>query len=202
MLVYYDVNDNENSKRRKKIIVLIFFIIILFFLLFLVSYGFFEFVGKKPINNNTINTGTVIFSYQEKTNGINLTNTLPMSDESGKMIDGENYVFEFLIIFKMNVSTNVSYEINLTPSANNTLSSKYVKVYLEDVTGELFSEVPTFDKLLPSKLRDGAFVLYTKKITTTNVDKYKLKVWVSNEYPVDEKSREFKFFVNVNGYIN
>ena len=61
-----------------------------------VSFAAFSY-SKTGEKVNTITTGTITMSYSETTNGINLTNALPMTDGVGKALKDENQYFDFTV---------------------------------------------------------------------------------------------------------
>lgn len=156
------------------------------------------------INNNI---GTVVFSFNESDNIINIPAAYPLTDAAGKAQKGNGEYFQFSVSFKFNNDKkDVNYEINLESLKvdKNPLDSKYVKVYLEEngipVVGSE-DDVPTFDKLKNSEVRAGTKILHTKALNDDTNNSYILKLWVSDKYVVDQISRTFKCRINVDGYM-
>lgn len=167
--------------------------------------------NKGNNNNNGTNVinniGTVVFSFNESDNIINIPNAYPLTDTAGKAQKGENEYFQFSVSFKFNNDKkDVVYELNLEPIKvdKNPLDSKYVKVYLEEngvpVVGT-DDNIPTFDQLDDSKIRNGTKILYSKNISEDVTNNYILKLWISDKYVVDQTSRFFKCRINVDGYM-
>lgn len=160
-----------------------------------------------PVPTTISNLGTVVFSFNEEDNIINIPNAYPLTDTAGKAQKGADEYFQFSVAFKFNkTKKDVVYEINLEPIKvdKNPLDQKYVKVYLEEngSAAEGFENtVPTFDQLKNSEVRSGSKVLYSKNINDDSNNSYVLKLWVSEKYSVDQTARVFKCRINVDGYI-
>lgn len=193
---------NEDKENQKRILILVFIFVLL--TLFVSFVGFSIFKINRGTDNNIINAGSILFSYNESSNYINMINTLPMSDDLGKNLSGEGEYFEFNISSRLNSKkiNELTYEISLTPSVSS-LDTKYVKVYLEE-NGKgvsLTSNIVNYYNDLPeSTIRKGSKLLYKKTINSKSDNRYVFRMWVSPEYNVDSISRTFSCYVNVNAY--
>ena len=87
------INNDSNSKSTWLIIICI---IILILAVVGVSYAaiFYSKAGEKV---NRVTTGTMTMSYSENTNGINLTNAYPMTDDIGRNLNDTNQYFDFTV---------------------------------------------------------------------------------------------------------
>lgn len=196
--------DEEEQKR-----LLIFVFIFVLLTLFVSFAGFSLFKIKQGTDNNIINAGSVLFSFNEKSNAINMQNTYPMLDSVGKKLSGDGEYFEFTISTKIESSEikNLTYEITLTPiETSNTLSEKYVRVYLEE-DGKAVSinenEVNSFEGLPDTKIelrKKHSKQLYKKTVGTGALHTYKFRMWVDENYNVDDTSRVFKCLLYVDAY--
>lgn len=193
---------NEDKENQKRILILVFIFVLL--TLFVSFVGFSIFKINRGTDNNIINAGSILFSYNESSNYINMINTFPMSDDLGKNLSGEGEYFEFNISSRLNSKeiNELTYEISLTPSVSS-LDTKYVKVYLEE-NGKgvsLTSNIVNYYNDLPeSTIRKGSKLLYKKTINSKSDNRYVFRMWVSPEYNVDSISRTFSCYVNVNAY--
>lgn len=193
---------NEDKENQKRILILVFIFVLL--TLFVSFVGFSIFKINRGTDNNIINAGSILFSYNESSNYINMINTFPMSDDLGKNLSGEGEYFEFNISSRLNSKkiNELTYEISLTPSVSS-LDTKYVKVYLEE-NGKgvsLTSNIVNYYNDLPeSTIRKGSKLLYKKTINSKSDNRYVFRMWVSHEYNVDSISRTFSCYVNVNAY--
>lgn len=199
------LQKEEQEQKRLLIFVLIFVLLTLF-----VSFaGFSLFKIKQGSNNNIINAGAVAFSYSERTNAISMINTYPMTDEVGKKLSGIGEYFEFTISTRIESAkiSNITYEITLTPIENeNTLDEKYVRVYLEEDGNAVLvnkNEVNSFNKLPNSNLTTrgkNSKMLYKKTVRGKTLTTYKFRMWVDEDYNVDNVSRTFKCYLYVDAY--
>ena len=199
------LQKEEQEQKRLLIFVLIFVLLTLF-----VSFaGFSLFKIKQGSNNNIINAGAVAFSYSERTNAISMINTYPMTDEVGKKLSGIGEYFEFTISTRIESTkiSNITYEITLTPIENkNTLDEKYVRVYLEENGKAVLvnkNEVNSFNKLPNSNLttrNKSSKQLYKKTVSGKTLSTYKFRMWVDEDYNVDNVSRTFKCYLYVDAY--
>lgn len=193
---------NEDKENQKRILILVFIFVLL--TLFVSFVGFSIFKINRGTDNNIINAGSILFSYNESSNYINMINTFPMSDDLGKNLSGEGEYFEFNISSRLNSKkiNELTYEISLTPSVSS-LDTKYVRVYLEE-NGKgvsLTSNIVNYYNDLPeSTIRKGSKLLYKKTINSKSDNRYVFRMWVSPEYNVDSISRTFSCYVNVNAY--
>ena len=76
------MNEN-NSNSSKQILISILGVAILIVAVVGISFAAFTY-AKTGTTTNTITTGTITMSYTEPTNGINLTDALPITDDAGK----------------------------------------------------------------------------------------------------------------------
>ena len=196
--------ENNNSKQM---ILSILGVVILVVAVVGVSFAAFSY-SKTGEQVNTITTGTITMSYSEDTNGINLINALPMTDEQGKALAGENNVFEFTVGATITGTTTINYAVTATKEADSTLDDTAVKVYLTDITSGGDTEVlaPTKVSALTktgsseaSGAPNGQYKLTTGTFTSTTTRKYRLRMWVAEDYSSLSTSGTYKLRVNVYG---
>ena len=148
----------------------------------------------------------------EKTpeNLINLTDALPISDESGKVLAGDNETFDFTVTATINdggAGTEINYAIAATTEPGTTLTDQYVKVYLTDMDGDADTQI-----LAPTKVSDlqkttsdvsGApddqYLLKSDTFAANGSHDYRLRMWVADDYTVTGESQTYKLRVNVYG---
>lgn len=143
-------------------------------------------------------------------NKIGIKNRLSLSDKNGMKIDSEEDMDGVQDIFDFDVASNydedVYFEIYLSEYLFNNLDSKYIKIYLENrETGEAINLVkgfvPTYYDLLVSSSNSNAKRLYYGLIKGKEIKKYRLKVWLSDSYPLNADETEYfnmKLHVKVN----
>lgn len=196
------MEKRQEKKNTKEIVITVISVLILIIAVFGISYSIWTqtFLGSKE---NSINTGYISFSYTESdTNVIDINNAVPISDEKGKKLIGNNNVFDFTVSAKYQGVSAIDYEIYATP-ITQTLDSKYIKVYLTDqndqaVTG-FDSVIPTYDQLKDSTI-DNSKIIYNSSLNQSGISqKFRLRIWVSSDYNMPETSKKFSFKVNVKG---
>ena len=157
---------------------------------------------------NSIKTGTIMVSYTEPTNAINLEETMPLSDDDGKALTGTNKTFDFSVSTKATNALTVPYTISLTKVDPSSLEDKDVKVYLTKEGAEVLA--PTLvSNLAANAARSGSKTLYTtqdiyngtgEEAKTTD---YVLRMWVDEKVTVDASTKKtYKALVNVDSAVN
>ena len=172
-----------------------------------VGISFAAFNATKVSDENTISTGTISMSYNEPTNGISITDALPMTEDTAVQTYTESgEVFEFTVSTNASGTLNVPYEINVTPVTGNTLTDEQVMVNLfkgdeKVVSGTLVSA------LGESTLRSGSKFVYSATdahtaATEAKVTTYTLRMWINKDvdYAV-ATGKEYHLKVNVDAAI-
>lgn len=199
----------ERINNSKSIGLIIFCIIILILAVIGVSYAaiFYSKTGEKV---NRVTTGTMTMSYSENTNGINLTDAIPMTDEIGKSFNDENQYFDFTVSATVGGNVIINYVITAVKEDGSTLPDNAVKVYLTNINGGNESQL-----LVPTKLSDlqvtslnkegapdGQFVLYNGNFNKTEARNYRLRMWVASDYVLPDFSQTYKLRINVYGNVS
>lgn len=199
-----DNNEDENEDRKFYFLVFIF-IITLIILLSTVSFAILnKYVAGT--GNNTIDTGSVLFSFNEGGHYINLINTMPTEDSIGKNLSGNNEYFDFDVSVGFDKSkkhNDITYEVSLVPVEGNTVSPDMIRVYLEENgKGVLINgnEVNNFSDLNNSDKRKNGKLLIKQTLDSTMVNSYRFRMWLSDKYKVDSVQRTFKCYVAVDAY--
>ena len=174
-----------------------------------ITYAVFTYT-KLGTTDNTVTTGTLKFLYTENTGvktGIKLTNALPISDTQGKLLDGDNNVFDFSIEATNTGTEAIPYEVTLRKKSTSTLGEDYVKVYLTDrtETAEKAELEPTnFNKLTQTKIDVGSEIektIYNGTINGGEVSyrkDFRLRMWIDETSNQDDiNGKEFIAMVNV-----
>ena len=165
---------------------------------------------------NTITTGSITMSYSEDTNGISLKDALPMTDEQGKALTGENNVFDFTITASVTGDATINYAIIAAPEDSNSstfVTDDTVKVYLTDTedaaTGKTTSG-PAILSSLPASSTVSAttgapntaddYVLANGTYSgASNSDSYRLRMWIDGSATAPTTSETYKLRVRVYG---
>ena len=197
----------NNQSNSKQVLLSVLGVAILIVAVIGVSFAAFSY-SKTGEKVNTITTGTITMSYSEATNGINLMNALPMSDEQGKALAGENNVFEFTVGATITGTTTINYAVTATKESGSSLDDTAVKVYLTDITsgGDTQVLAPTKVSALTktgnseaSGAPSNQYKLTSGTFTNTTTRKYRLRMWVADDYSSLGTSGTYKLRVNVYG---
>ena len=206
----------ENSL-SKQIMLSILGIAILILAIVGVSYAVFV-TTLTGGEDNSVSTGIISMSFLEDTDGILISNAFPMNDEKGKKTDTKGSFYDFTVTSNIAAVTTVNYEI-VAEKVNVDgvmLNDKDIKIYLQKYVGGQYVETPitmtpkTFTKnntvsILGSPA-DG-MILYEGQFVNNNAnerlfeEKFRLRIWVSDEVIIDNISRSFKLKLNVYGKV-
>lgn len=197
--------ENNNSK---EVLLSVLGVAILVVVVVGVSFAAFNFSQSGDVENN-ITTGTINMTYSEPENGINLVNALPMSDEQGMLLSGNNQYFDFTIDTTINGSgsTTINYAITAV-KGDSTVDDSAIKVYLTSMDNTADSEI-----LAPTKISElsvttgsenyqapsGEFILTTGTLTNSVSHSYRLRMWVADDFSTLTSSGEYRLKVNVYG---
>jgi hypothetical protein len=192
----------------KQVLLSVFGVALLIVAIVGISYAIFVFSAKSRVDN-TVRSGGITFEYLEGDSVIDINDALPVSDEVGVK---QTKSFDFQVSSAIRGNTTVFYEVRAKSlTVDNKIDNQYVKIYLEEKDGDDFSTVlsPTTFKENPNtsltniSVDTNTMLLYSgrfsgKKATTTNYsDEFRLKMWLSDKYLIDDVSRSFKIKVLV-----
>lgn len=200
-----DVQIEKNSNGK-------LFIIIVTFLIFIIaiiglSYATFTYT-KEHDSINTISTGNISLDYTENTNGINITNAYPMSDEVGKTLTNEEQYFDFSV--KADITGNVvaNYEIAAEKVITSTLSDDEVKLYLEKEEGGSYVEVMAPKNFTPLKestelgTMAGTMLLTSDTLDESGLINYRLRMWVADDTILSDVEKTFEVRVSIKASVD
>ena len=197
------MKDNNNSKQ---VLLSVLGVAILVVAVVGVSFAAFSY-SKTGEKVNTITTGTITMSYSETTNGINLTNALPMSDGVGMTLSEKNQYFDFTVSATISGNTTINYAVTATKELDSTIPDTGVKVYLTDMDGDADAQIlaPTKVSALQkttsdvSGAADDRYKLTSDTFSASSSHAYRLRMWVADDYRVSGDTQTFKLRVNVYG---
>ncbi len=194
----------------KQIILSIIGIFLLIITVIGVSYALFKLtlVGSRE---NIINTGTISMSYVEATNGISIEDAMPISDESGKSLSGDNEKFDFTISAKISGVADIGYEVVAKKiiGFKEQVNDDDVRIYLEKETGGVYTSVlePVAFMPLTSDSSYGApigdMLLYSSTFSNkdaklnTYSENFRLRMWLAEDAIIDEVSRQFQIKIDI-----
>lgn len=158
-----------------------------------------------PDDDPSIDPGSVLFTFNEGSNYINMTNVFPLSDEEGKNLTGDKQYFDFNVAAELSSGSTgtLVYEISLVPISGNTIANSDVRVYLTENGKEvsvLNNMVNNVSSLPNSKYREGGKVLFRKSVTSDYRANYIFRMWLSNKANVGEKVKRFGCKIVVDAY--
>lgn len=194
----------ENS--QKKVLLSVLGVAILVVAVIGISFAIYQTTFSSS-NSNSIATGTIMVSYTEPTNAINIADALPMSDEDGKALSGSGNTFDFTVSTKATNALTVPYTISLTKVADSTLTDDEVKVYLTK-DGSPVVEPTKISALGAFASRGDSKTLYTTQDVYTTTDEpaktsnYVLRMWIDKDVAVSgDASKTYKAKVNVDSTV-
>lgn len=200
--------EKVDKKDKHYIILLLTLLLLLVLFISTLSFALFNVYHKGGYDNN-ISVGSILFSYNQGENSISIKDAYPVSDEIGMNYNADNQYFDFYVSVgyykRENIrNTDLYYEISLTPDSSNTLDGKYIRVNLRDNNENVNilnnNIVAKFSDLPNSKIRRGSKLLYSTKVNKNAIHNYQFRMWLANDYQVDEVSRIFKVYVSINAY--
>ena len=203
------IYDNEVIKKESNNKIFVIIICLLIFILMVIGVSMATFTYTKEKDSvNTIITGNVSLNYTENTNGIDITNAYPISDDVGRTLTLENQYFDFSINASIQGDVVADYEISAEKLETSTLSNDEVKLYLEKEVNNSYEEVMAPKHFTPlSESTDLGTVAGTMLLDSGSVDKtssinYRLRMWVDANTIVGELEKNFGVRVSVKAKID
>ena len=195
------MNNNNSSKQ---VLVSILGVAILIVAVVGISFAAFSY-SKTGTVSNTITTGTITMSYSEPTNGINLTNALPITDLAGKSLSGDNNTFDFTVSATVSGDTTINYAITAVKGDGCTVDDGGIKVYLTDQQDTQILGPTKVNALTTTVAGNaagapaGQYILKTGTYSETTTDSYRLRMWVADDYTAPSTQQKYVLKVNVYG---
>lgn len=193
-----------NKKKYNHATILIFITLILFALCTFIGCLFLYFHG----DDSSFKKATLLFS-SSTSSEITVDSSMPITDTLGKQLTFEEnqtkYGYsEFSISANMEGMDSIRYEIYAVPvGVALELPKDYVKVYLTEgkkdlpVDGYAGSVVPTYYDLKVATSDPAAKKIYSGVLKKNEVKNFKLRVWLSDIYPITTEYRNFTFHLYV-----
>lgn len=170
------------------------------------TYAAFVF-SKAGTVENVVKKGAVTMIYTEGENKITINNAMPISDEVGKTLSDENYIFDFTININIVGNATISYEVTAEKDSSSTLTNDEVRLYLQkSLDGTNYDdEVLEPSPYIPLKADDefgakaGEMVMDVGSTNKTVIYYYRLRMWVDENFKVSEVAKKFTIRVNAYG---
>ena len=191
---------------KKKEVVILGLMVVLIIAVLGVSYAAFRFTGEGT-KLNTITTGSITMSYEESSNTISLNGALPTTDKTGMVRLNPGEYFDFTVSSTITGNVNINYEISAKEVGNGTIDGSNIKLYLtrltddgeeEIMTPRVYSEESTTNSYTgrPS----GEMSLYTSSMNSSESNRYRLRMYVDEDYNPQGDGGNLTFSVQINVY--
>lgn len=178
-----------------------------------VSYAAFTTVFKDSYTNG-ISTGTISLGLENNRGSLSMENVMPISDDAGKLLEGNGNVYDFTVQSNLSAHTTLNYEISVEKISSNQamLDNSSVRFYLQRLGDNVYEDttitqipqpfIPLEEvSFLGSK--KGSMVLYSGTLANTSGtskelrENFRLRMWVSKDTIIDSVSRNFDIKLNV-----
>ena len=194
--------------KKKENIIIIVVLLIMVIAIIGVSYAAFSYSGLGT-KVNSITTGSITMTYEETDNTISLSGALPTTDATGKVRLTEGEYFDFTVSSKIAGNVNINYEISAkdVTTSDRKIDGSNIKLYLtrltdageeELMTPEVYNEEATANDYTgrPS----GEMSLYTSSMNSSETNRYRLRMYVTEEYNPQGDGGNLQFSVQINVY--
>ena len=196
--------ENRDSNKVNILIVLALLILIVVVIGIAVTSFFFTTKNQK---HNTINSGNISLQYTEDTNGITITDAMPMTDATGKKLSGVGEYFDFSILSTISGNAKIDYEVSAEKVGDCTLTNDEVRLYLGQEKDGIYESIMEPKAFTPISEKtsagtpEGAMLLDSGSFTGNDDVHYRLRMWVAEDTEISELSRRFAVQVLVNAKI-
>lgn len=168
------------NKKEVKIGFIVVSIVLVLLAMFSATQAYFN-TDTYAKNPNEYQSGVLSITANSKSNNINLTNALPMTDEEGSI--SEPYIFTIKNI------GNVDYKFNikLLSTSSNSISPNYIKLKVDD------NEIVTLSSLSQSVIKKDVILKAGETLDIT------LRVWLDYNIQNTELGKEFNSKIVIDG---
>ena len=196
-------------EKKKQLLLSIGLVLILVLMIVGISYAAFKFVGEGK-KLNTITTGAITMEYEESTNTISMTGALPTTDATGKVRLTAGEYFDFTIKSNIQGNANINWEIaaeDITASAKK-IDGNHIKLYLtslDDSDNETEVMSPTVYSTDTTENTytgrpSGMMSLAKGTMSASETTKYRLRMYVDEDYNPQGDGGGLSFSVKINAY--
>ena len=196
-------------KEHKKEILMLVLVLLFIVVILGVSYAAFSYSGLGS-KVNTITTGFITMTYEESDNTISLNGALPTTDKTGKVRLTNGEYFDFTVSSEITGNVNINYEISakdVTDSSAKKIDGKYIKLYLTRLTDngeeelmapEVYNEETSANDYTGRPAEEMS--LFTSSMNSSESNRYRLRMWVSEDYNPQGDGGNLEFSVKINVY--
>lgn len=145
-----------------------------------------------------VNSNNVSFIGDRNT--VTIENKLPLTDISGKSLDAKTGIIDEVSFSVKGVgkkNTEVNYEIYLiNTNTDMQINPGFIKIYLTDGNNNPFeyyskNSVPAYKSLNVSNSQANGKIIYSGSIKGEEIQKFKLRVWLADNYVLNDSDRSF-----------
>ena len=197
-------------KLKKEKIIILALILVMVVSIIGVSYAAYNY-SKTGTKLNSITTGTITMSYIESDNVISIDKALPTTDETGKVRLKEGEYFDFTISSEIVGDTNINYEISAkdVTTSERKIDGSNIKLYLTKIT-EIGEEELMNPSNYKESIREDGYTgrpanemsLYASSMSSSETNKYRLRMYVDEDYNPQGDGGGLTFSVRINAYGN
>ena len=195
-------------KKRENIVIIIVLIVMVIAIIG-VSYAAFNYSGLGT-KVNTITTGAIKMTYTEDDNIISMSGALPTTDATGKVRLNPGEYFDFTVSSEITGNVNINYEISakdVTSSDAEKIDGSNIKLYLTRLTDDGEEELMTPEVYNEEASANdytgrprGGMSLYTSSMNSSETNRYRLRMWVDEDYNPQGDGGNLTFSVQINVY--
>ena len=192
---------------KKEKIIVISLIIILIVIMVGVTYAVFSYskVGERI---NSITTGAISMEYTESDNIISMNKALPTTDATGKVRLTEGEYFDFTVKGVAGGNSSINYEIGAEEVGEGTIDGSNIKLYLTEIGSDGGETEVMSPKVYSEEVEEntytgrpsGVMSLTTGTKTGEFTTKYRLRMYVTEEYNPQGDGGGLTFSIKVNVY--
>ena len=194
------------KKRENTIIIVVLVVMVL--AIIGVSYAAFNY-SREGTTISSITTGVIKMTYTEDDNVISMSGALPTTDATGKVRLNDGEYFDFTVSSEISGNTNINYEISAkdVTTSERKIDGSNIKLYLTRLTdnGEEELMAPeTYNE--ETSANDytgrprGEMSLYTSSMNSSETNRYRLRMWVDEDYNPQGDGGNLTFSVQINVY--
>ncbi|MBD9098799.1 hypothetical protein EGP98_04255 [bacterium] len=196
-------------KDKKKLTITLVLTLVLVITIVGISYAAFIYTGTGK-TLNTITTGAISMSYEESSNVISMDKALPTTDATGKKQLKAGEYFDFTVAGNIVGGETINWEIAAEDVTNSTkkIDGSHIKLYLTSINSsgvETKVMAPTTYKSLTKANNDTGRPANQMSLATGTTDtsfstKYRLRMYVDENYNPQGDGGDLSFSVKVNVY--
>lgn len=194
----------ESNSKTKNVVIFLVLLSIILIAVIITSFTLFFKEQEKNVKE-IVKTGTVSMNYKSEVNGLQLSSIVPVANDVAIENRADGSYFDFSVSSDIDGDTVVDYEVSLVKDEGSTISDDDIMVYLEKQTSGTYSKVDNPKEFTPIKKKTKlgspakSMVLNKSSLSTSQVDNYRLRIWVKEGAIITDSNATYKVRVNVYG---